>query len=325
MSEWRQRTPPALQVALESLILPADGHSSTRVRVYTSEGRAVPIDRMNLELTVGRSRAQILHRGSEAQLLAGVQPGRVEIKAQAKGYDPGRAVIDLALDATDLDSDGFPDVLALGPSDQQAFRKWFTYLAEAPAFMPPERWPAEISDCAALLRFAYREALREHTGEWAHQLSLPGLPHSPAVKKYRYPYTLLGANLFRVREGRFEPADISGDSFAQFADAQTLQHLNTAFVSRDIAHAQPGDLLFYRQLEQGMPFHAMVLIGASHFEADPGPWVTYHTGPRGESKGEIRRVRLAELLQHPEPRWRPVPGNRNFLGVYRWKILGGAE
>jgi uncharacterized protein YfaT (DUF1175 family) len=273
----------------------------------------------------GGHRGKVVRRGAEFWLRAGVLPGRIELEARAPGYAPGRTHVDLALEPADADFDGFPDVLLLDSADRLAFRSWFTYLAEAPAFLPRDQWSAEISDCAALLRFAYREALREHNGAWARQLSLPGLPRSPSVRAYRYPYTLLGANLFRVRGGSFQPADISDGTFAQFADAQTLQRLNTSFVSRDIQRAQRGDLLFYRQLEQDMPFHAMVMLGASHFEGNPDPRVAYHTGPSGESKGEIRRVRLAELLQHPEPRWRPVPGNRNFLGVYRWKILGGAE
>jgi uncharacterized protein YfaT (DUF1175 family) len=49
--------------------------------------------------------------------------------------------------------------------------------------------------------------------------------------------------------------------------------------------------------------------------------VVYHTGPIGKAAGEMRRIRLSQLLQHPSPRWRPVPGNSNFLGVYRWNIL----
>jgi uncharacterized protein len=27
------------------------------------------------------------------------------------------------------------------------------------------------------------------------------------------------------------------------------------------------------------------------------------------------------LLHHPDPRWRPLKENANFLGVYRWNIL----
>lgn len=326
VSAWKHNAPsPRLVVELEGSSLRADGHSLARVKVSSLTGRVLDPKQVTVEIVGGDSRGEILRRGADIWLRVGVQPGRIEIEAQARGFTAGRANAEVALETADLDSDGFPDVLLLDSADQSAFRGWFTYLAEAPAFMPRERWPAEINDCAALLRFAYREALREHNGEWARRLSLPGLPRSPSVQKYRYPYMLLGANLFRVREGRFQPADIPDGSFAQFADAQTLQRLNSAFVSRDIHRAGPGDLLFYRQLEQDMPFHAMVMLGASHFDADPGPWVVYHTGPHGKSKGEIRRVRLAELLQHLEPRWRPVSGNRNFLGVYRWNILGGTE
>jgi uncharacterized protein YfaT (DUF1175 family) len=45
----------------------------------------------------------------------------------------------------------------------------------------------------------------------------------------------------------------------------------------------------------------------------------------GKARGEMRRMRLAELLNYPSPRWRPLPGNSNFLGVYRWSILRGAD
>ena len=53
--------------------------------------------------------------------------------------------------------------------------------------------------------------------------------------------------------------------------------------------------------------------------------VVYHTGPVGKKPGEMRRARLEELLHHPSPRWRPVEGNSNFLGVYRWNILKEAN
>jgi uncharacterized protein YfaT (DUF1175 family) len=50
-------------------------------------------------------------------------------------------------------------------------------------------------------------------------------------------------------------------------------------------------------------------------------WVVYHTGPDGKWPGEIRRVTLSSLVHHPDPRWRPLARNQNFLGVYRWNIL----
>jgi uncharacterized protein YfaT (DUF1175 family) len=145
------------------------------------------------------------------------------------------------------------------------------------------------------------------------------------VEKFIYPRTALGAGLFRVRPGPFVPANLTDGAFAQFADAQTLQQLNSHRVTRDIRLAQPGDLLFYRQIEQDMPFHAMLYLGRSHFEASRANWIVYHTGPLGGGKGEIRRPTVEELLRHPSPRWRPNVGNGNFLGVFRWNILREPE
>ncbi len=49
--------------------------------------------------------------------------------------------------------------------------------------------------------------------------------------------------------------------------------------------------------------------------------VVYHTGPIRSAKGEMRLVSIEDLLHHPDARWRPLPENSNFLGVYRWNIL----
>jgi uncharacterized protein YfaT (DUF1175 family) len=35
----------------------------------------------------------------------------------------------------------------------------------------------------------------------------------------------------------------------------------------------------------------------------------------------VKKVELSVLDQHPDPRWRPVERNKNFLGFYRLKIL----
>jgi uncharacterized protein YfaT (DUF1175 family) len=167
-----------------------------------------------------------------------------------------------------------------------------------------------VTDCAALLRFAYREALRAHTGEWAASLGLAAIPAIPAVRKYEVPYTPAGAALFSLRDG----------GLAEFADAETLRNHNAAFVSRDVRAVQPGDILFYRQEGQSLPHHAMVWLGRGHFTS-AGDWIVYHTGPIDGRPGEIRRVALAELAAHPDPRWRPVAANPGFLGIYRWNIV----
>jgi uncharacterized protein YfaT (DUF1175 family) len=227
---------------------------------------------------------------------------------------------------TDSYSDGTPDFLRLdSEADRTAFRRWFTFLAESQFYRPPGRVSREVTDCAALLRFAYREALREHTGEWAASLDLDLPPSGPPVSKYAYPRTPLGAALFRVRPGPFRVEDLRGGAFAQFADAQTLQRYNTRFLTRDVRLAKPGDLLFYRQLSQSQPFHGMIFLGTSTVEPGREQYVVYHTGPIRGEPGELRRPSLGQLFHHPEPRWRPAAGNGNFLGVYRWNILRTAD
>jgi uncharacterized protein YfaT (DUF1175 family) len=138
------------------------------------------------------------------------------------------------------------------------------------------------------------------------------------VRAWSYPHTPLGTALFRVQPGSFEPDDVDDGAFAQFADAKTLVERNAYFVSRDFRKALPGDLLFYRQFGQSSPWHSMIVTRAGDDAA-----VVYDTGEDHGKPDELRRVALAELLDHPQPQWRPLPGNPNFLGVYRWNILRG--
>lgn len=224
---------------------------------------------------------------------------------------------------TPLDSfsDGTPDFLRLGPADVRIFRRWFTFLAEAQYFQPRESRPPEITDCAALIRYAYREALRPHDSRWAADARVPLLNGADSVAAWHYPDKRLGANLFRVAPGPYADADLSNGSFAQFADVRTLGRYNTHRISRDLDHALPGDLLLYRQESDHMPFHSMIYTGPSSFTRDAARYVVYHTGPDGRDPGIIRRLSTIELLQYPDPQWRPLAANPRFLGVYRWNIL----
>ena len=261
-------------------------------------------------------------------------------KSQAKLWCAGcacAAVLTLALNAAggsavghavrgDGSRDATPDFLTLdSAADREAFRGWFTAIAEYQAVRPTPDLPSEIVDCAALLRYAYRGALHVHTADWLMENKLEAVAYLPSVKKYAYPRTPLGAALFRVRPAPREEDPRS--SFAEFADAKTLWRLNTFFVSRDVSMARPGDLLFFRQLQQSSPYHSMIFVGRSQFDkgALDSDILVYHTGPNGPKPGEMRRTSISELLQHPSPRWRPSPGNSNFLGVYRWTILREAE
>lgn len=251
------------------------------------------------------------------------------VAANAKAEDARRP--EPAAEMADRFSDGTPEFLRLdSPDDQETFRRWFVLIAEFQALRPPDAVPNEINDCAALLRYAYRNALVKHDPDWFKETGIQPPSALPSPEKYRYPHTPLGAALFRTRPGAFLPEDLKNGAFAEFADAKTLKDFNTYFLSRNIGDARPGDLLFYRQLEQGSPFHSMIFVGRSPWLADPqggedAGVVVYHTGPVGGSRGEMRRLTIADLLHHPSPRWRPVPGNSNFLGVFRWNILRGAS
>jgi uncharacterized protein YfaT (DUF1175 family) len=227
----------------------------------------------------------------------------------------------LGLDPTDQFGDGTPDILRLqSGADQTAFRRWFSFLAESVYFQKDQDRPPEVNDCAALIRFAYREALRKHDASWANQWHLAQLPTAASVQKYEYPHTALGAGLFRTRAGAFTPDDVSNGAFAEFADADSLRRHNTHFLSRNISAARPGDLLFFRQQDHRMPFHTMIYLGNSSLTAGTD-WLIYHTGPIDGRPGEVRRVTVSELQQHPESCWRPLPQNPAFLGVHRWNIL----
>lgn len=227
-------------------------------------------------------------------------------------------------DLNDSFGDGTPDFLRLADSaDRRAFRAWFRLLAEAQYYN--RKLPAEIDDCAALLRFSYREALRQHHAAWLSAMSLPLLPPSGEVRQYHYPHTPLGAAIFRVRDGNFQGGDLSNGAFAEFADAKTLWRDDTYSVGRDLARAHPGDLLFFRQSEDHTTYHAMIFVGESQIEPGPEQYFIYHTGPQGKDAGEIRRLTVSELMNFPDARWRPVASNPAFLGVYRWNILRGDQ
>jgi hypothetical protein len=253
--------------------------------------------------------------------------GSAEVKAHAASValsPPGRRIdassqIHSEFAWTDRFGDGTPDFLRLTDSaDQAAFRQWFTQIADFQAVRPESEVPPEITDCAGLLRYAYREALKRHDDTWfaATGFEVAALPGE--IRAWHYPDTPLGAGLFRVRAGSFTAQDVRDGTFAQFADAKTLVELNAFLVSRDVRHAQSGDLLFYRQFGQSSPWHSMIVTRAGE-QAE----VVYDTGADHGKPGQLRRVALAELLDHPQAEWRPVASNPNFMGVYRWNILRG--
>lgn len=303
--------PTLLADGYDSAALLIAGGSSTEPVVSVSNSRAVTIEKLSGAAGNWRARIQ-----------AGVLPGRVRFDVSFPNTPTASAELDLQLAPEDSLEDGTPDFLRLDDEhDRRAFRRWFTYLAEAQYFQAPAARPAEISDCAALIRYAYREALRLHNSGWAAGAHLALVPALESVAKYHYPYTAVGPALFRVAPGPFRAADVASTAFAQFADARTLWRSNCHFVSRSMDAAQPGDLLFFRQDAGEEPFHSMIYLGESQIRKDGARYVVYHTGPQDGGPGEIRRLSIDELLRFPQAEWRPLESNPGFLGVYRWNIL----
>lgn len=303
----RERGP--LNIRLVPSHAAADGVS--RVRVEINHPAAT------LSIVKGRRSAELEYASDgSAWLRIGVLPAAIVVRARMPGETDAIARITTTLDQTDRAGDGTPDFLRLNAEDGRAFRMWFTWLAEAQYERDPKTLPPEIDDCAALIRYCYREALAAHDNSWAAQLGLPEIPSLPIVRKYSYPFTPLHAAQFRIVPGPFRLADLSDGAFAQFADAKTLMRYNSHLVSRSLDEARPGDMLFFQQLGGAFAFHSMIFTGRSQFTKTQADYVVYHTG-----NSEIKRLATGDLLNYPEPRWRPVEGNPNFIGVFRWNIL----
>lgn len=216
-----------------------------------------------------------------------------------------RIIIPMALALAFASTPARAQVRLADDSDRAAFRAWFVLLADAQF----ERQTDDVVDCAALVRHAFREALRAHTPEWVRSARLPFTPQFAEVRSAPKP-DAGGWPLFRVSPG---PAP----KYGEFADARTLIQLNARALGRDTRALRPGDLLYFHQPSQRAPDHLMVFVGRSHFEDDGDDWVVYHTGPLDGGPGEVRKARLATLAQHPSPRWRPLTSNPQFVGIFR--------
>ena len=197
----------------------------------------------------------------------------------------------------------------LGQGDREAFRTWFVALLEqqldgiSPAWEPAQR------DCAGLLRFAFREAWGPHTEAWRERTGYPASPvatdPSPALA------------------GPWRHAFPTPEGWRPFAKGAFLRAYACVPAGRELSEAKPGDLIFFaRGGSHPEPDHAMAFVRP---DADGQPVLLYHTGPEGtgltRKDGEIRRVRLDDLLHHPDADFRPLPENPAFLGLYRWKVL----
>lgn len=263
-------------------------------------------------------------RGPRAGIPLGV--GRSGM-ASASGTRPSGGVpeySDATTETADSDNDGIPDFAELRTfEDRESFRRWFTAIAEIQFYQLSEQWKREQRDCAGLVRFAMREALRKHDRAWFQRMGPAYEPVARDVRGFNLDANQLGEKIFRADFGTYRDDDQRTGKFSEFADARTLKNFNVEFVSRDRREAQPGDLLFYYQpWVQKFPYHVMIFLGAPRTAPNgQSDWVVYHTGSTATDDGNVKKVALSVLDQHPDPRWRPIERNKNFLGFYRLKNL----
>jgi uncharacterized protein YfaT (DUF1175 family) len=259
----------------------------------------------------------------------GGAPASIRQKTEGRKQKAESSSADSSLSASaptliDSDNDGIPDVAELRTfQDRDSFRRWFTAIAENQFYQVSDQWNAEQRDCAGLVRFAMREALRHHDRSWFQRMG-PGYETvAPDVAGFDLDKNPLGEKIFRTDFGSFHESDLRNGRFSEFADGRSLKNFNSVFVSRDRREAQSGDLLFYYQpWVQKFPYHVMILLGPAHMATNGAQdWVVYHTGSSPTDQGTVKKVQLSVLDHHPDPRWRPVESNRNFIGFYRLKIL----
>ncbi len=202
----------------------------------------------------------------------------------------------LALPAGALTGPGEAAGFRLDAAQSRRFRAWMTTLiATQLESGPTPRW--RHRDCAGLVRFAVREALRRHDADWlrANGLQNRRLPPEPG---------LAPAQLAALRDW----SNFDGRRLA-YVSALALVQNNSRFLGKELVRAEPGDLLFF---DQGDEQHLMVWMGG---------YIAYHTGTETPSDNGLRAVSPRRLMQWEDTRWRPLGENSNFIGVFRLAFL----
>jgi uncharacterized protein YfaT (DUF1175 family) len=204
-----------------------------------------------------------------------------------------RAAFVALLVSAALVSAAAPRLYLSSPVERQAFRRWFAFMAESRYYT--HKRVREITDCAALVRWSFKEALMPHDFAWARTTDLPIFPSMPSVQD----------SAWARKFGR--------------ADASALHQNETWFVSRDVRSALPGDLLFFEGAADSAE-HVMIYIGASQILPSSRTWVVY----LADQGRHVEKVTVDSLLSSTYGDWRPGAENPRFLGVWRFNLLRDA-
>ena len=135
--------------------------------------------------------------------------GRAEDRHAGHGMDRRRLVTLAAALAAVIVALPQAQVRLADEADREAFRAWFTFLADAQFY----RATPDVTDCAGLVRHAVREALRAHTPEWRRAAGLPLEAPYPDVRS-RPPGRPTGGGCFASGRTRSPSSPTRGRSSA---------------------------------------------------------------------------------------------------------------
>jgi uncharacterized protein YfaT (DUF1175 family) len=282
--------------------LPADGKSVAVLKLsYSLFG----VSDSFLQDSVKKDLVTIVsHESSRKEEILRIQAGKKPGTFEIRTVFGNRTDVELFERNGDWDEDGFPDSAELRTeSDRRAFRDWFVRISLSQYLKENSSWNRKERDCSGLIRFAYKESLKEHDLSWQQKSGIVLDKNLPDVREFHYPdIPNIGMNLFQIGDKKF----------GQFADAGTLEKFHTSFVSRTIASGLSGDILFFRSDRGvGSNYHSMIIVKGE----TENPLLLYHTG----SERGIKLIRAKELFQSET--FSPETTNRHFLGVYRFRIL----
>ncbi len=166
-------------------------------------------------------------------------------------------------------------------------------------------WAKEQQDCAGLIRFVYKEAIKKRTIKQRNNLKLPEKLNFPGVSN-------AVRNIFPFFPDIWK---ISATHYSSFADAENLVMFNFDYVSKNINDLMPGDLLVFNKNNSSLePWHLMLYVGKEYNK----PLAIYHNGDKGKY-AKIRIVSINDLSNSPDPQWMPNHNNPFFMGIYKWK------
>lgn len=209
----------------------------------------------------------------------------------------------------------FPEAVAhIHEPDAERMRKAVSVLALLQAKKVSPLWEDGQRDCAGLVRFVYREALRTRDQQRLNHLGVPRALLVPTVSDDARAVFPSYPKIWTIGY------DKSGaETYDFFADAEILIGYNFISKGKDVANAQSADVLvFARSLSQDEPYHIMLYVDGPGGGVGERSLVVYHNGAAG-NEAQVRVVPLTELFSSPDPTWSPVVNNPAFLGVFEWK------